>query len=151
MITIRVFNLNTWDIETELNLDLKEKLVSDINDKLNQLDMFHGIKARIDFLEVSNYERFYEWLLRRIYPGYKVFDFQHSHPKGTPDFNLIKDKDDKRWDDNSIKDYGDEFRLEIKRESDKLSFNQMDWIFQNKHKNQIKIMLIKEKIPFSDK
>lgn len=146
MITIRIFNVNKFEIEKEFSIDLEEEIIKNLLQSVRSLEYSFGIKAKIDFLEISDFDRFYFWIVKKLYPGYMVINNQRGQTKGTPDFNVLKDNNDSRWKDknNSLIDYGEQFRMEVKRGHDTLSFNQMEWIFNNAHSCQMKVMLIKE-------
>jgi hypothetical protein len=99
MITIRIFDVSKFEVETEFDFNLDEEVMKHLLQDIQSLDYNCGVKAKIDFLEISNFERFYDWIVKKLYPGYIIIDCQRGQIKGTPDFNVIKDEKDVRWGD----------------------------------------------------
>ena len=163
-IAIRLIDMNSFSIDNEIDIDVQSELFDALNSYVNFFKE-KGLEFSLSEVKISNTDKFYEWILKRLYPEYDIEDHQKDGG-GVPDFKLIKkSKEDwikvggiqkKYYNEVRLLSTNDEWTLnkfnskpliiwiEIKRNNDGLRGSQFDWILNNRGKEIIKILFIKE-------
>lgn len=158
----RIINVNNFSIDCEVNFNISKEIFEELNNHINFFNE-RGLNFTLSSMKINNSTSFYLWVIGRLYPEYKIEDYQ-KEGNGRPDFKLTKlsredylekcrnnrlSKGEKELfysepDFYSFDKKPEEIWIEVKKNSDGLRANQFNWILENKDKTQIRILFIKE-------
>jgi len=138
-VKVLVFDMNNFEIEKELEIDLEETLKEEITYFLSKgKDHFLTTKGlSIDGLKLclNDMSKLVPYIFNIVFPDYNIKDCQ-GYRYGHPDFILNKG--------------AEEIYLELKVNDDSLRYLQINWFIKNKKVSTNKIIYIISEIPDYD-
>jgi len=161
-IKVRIININQFSVDKEVDFNIKSEIFQELNEHISFFEK-RGITMEISRIKIRDPTKFYEWIIERLYPQYKIIDHQGEGKQnpGVPDFELnlmnisewrdkcsiLMDSRDLRGfnEDNYNKDnLPKQIFIEVKRNGDGIHWNQLNWFLKYKGKKEIRILFIKE-------
>lgn len=152
-ITFNLLDVNNFQMEDSFEIDLVEELSKELTKQLKELEK-SGIELSLSSIGIKDPRIFYNWILDFIFGRIYTVEDHQSDNGGVPDFKLTL-KQGLDPEDNSLKralyfcffrnKLPTSFWVEVKRNNDGLSQKQFEWILENKDKEKIFVLFIKEK------
>jgi hypothetical protein len=101
-IKVRLLSINRFDLAQDLDIDVNREILTELDEVLNDFSKELGVDCRLEVTKIKEKKLFEDWILRCMFPGYRVYDKQ-SVGGGVPDYEL--ELDDNNENVLSDKDY----------------------------------------------
>lgn len=149
-IKIRLIDINNFSVAEEIDFDIHSEIVKEIEENIEKLS-YMGITFEIAYLQIIDTTKFFNFVLKRLFPYYKIEDNQ-GKGGGMPDFRLIFDNQGKEVKNSLASkhylfdegNFIEELFVEVKKNNDGLHYSQIEWILKERKRKRIFILFINE-------